>query len=151
MRFQRDVAIHRPVGEVFGYVSDPGNDPAWVPVSHRHARTSPGPMGTGATTEEDVGFLRWRLTRFTWEVVEYDPPRVIAYRSTSGPVPLHIRMRLEPAPGGTMLALTAQIELKRPVRPAAPLLRFAAGLQLRWQLRALKRLLERCGRSGPPG
>jgi uncharacterized protein YndB with AHSA1/START domain len=75
MHAENTVTINRPIEEVFEYVSTPENDPTWVSASLRHQRTSPGPMGVGTTTEEDVKFLE-RTSRYTWEVTEYEPPTI---------------------------------------------------------------------------
>ena len=82
MHMENTITIERPIEEVFEYVSTPENDPRWVSVSIRNQRTSPGPMRVGMTTEEDVKIFG-RTSRDTWEVTEYEPPTVIAYRATS--------------------------------------------------------------------
>jgi uncharacterized protein YndB with AHSA1/START domain len=110
MYVENTLTINRPIDEVFEYVSNPENDPTWVSASLRHERTSPGPMRVGMTTEEDVKFLGQRAT-YTWEVTEYDPPTVIAYRATSGPLPgATIRFQLEPVGVGTRLRHAIELE-----------------------------------------
>ena len=100
MHVENTVIINRPIEEVFEYASTPENDPTWVPASIRNQRTLPGPMRVGMTTEETVK-LFGRTSRDTWAVTEYEPPTVIAYRATSGPLSgAVIRVRCEPAPGG---------------------------------------------------
>src|SRR5918994_7469310 len=83
MHVENTIRIEQPVEEVFEYVSTPENDPTWVSVSIRNQRTSPDPMRVGMTTEEDVKIFGQR-SRATWEVTEYEPPTLIAYRATSG-------------------------------------------------------------------
>lgn len=141
MRVERSVTIERAIEEVFEYISMPENDPEWVSVALRHERTSPGPMCVGATTREEIGFLGRRV-RYTWEVSEYDPPRSIAFRSTSGPVTGRIRMRLEPAGTATTVTLAGESELKRVHRVAGPLLTLVVWHQYEGDLCALKQLLE---------
>jgi uncharacterized protein YndB with AHSA1/START domain len=103
MQVQNTITIERPVEEVFEYVSSPENDPTWVSVSIRNQRTSPGPMRVGMTIEEDVKFLG-RTSRNTWEVTEYEPPTVVAYRATSGLLSGGVvRVRCGPVEGGTGL------------------------------------------------
>ena len=110
MYVENTLTINRPIGEVFEYVSNPENDPTWVSASLRHQRISPGPMRVGMSTEEDVKFLGQRST-YTWEVTEYDPPTVIAYRATSGPLPgAAIRFQLEPVGVGTRLRHAIELE-----------------------------------------
>src|SRR4029450_1391968 len=103
MQVENTITIERPIEEVFEYVSTPENDPTWVSVSIRNQRTLPGPMGVGMTIEEDVKIFG-RTSRATWEVTEYEPPSVIAYRATSGLLCGGcVRLRCEPVEGGTGL------------------------------------------------
>ena len=67
-------------------------------------------MRVGMTTEEDVKFLG-RTSRDTWEVTEYDPPTVIAYRATSGLLyGAVVRVRCEAVGGGTRLTHEVEFE-----------------------------------------
>jgi uncharacterized protein YndB with AHSA1/START domain len=110
MHFENTITIERPIEEVFEYVSTPENDPTWVSASLRNQRSSPGPMRVGTTTEEDVKFLG-RMSRYTWEITEYEPPISIAYRATSGLLPgAAVRLRLEPVEGGTRLTHSVDLE-----------------------------------------
>jgi uncharacterized protein YndB with AHSA1/START domain len=110
MHVENTITIERPVEEVFEYVSTPENDPTWVSVSIRNQRTSPGPMRVGMTTEEVVKFLG-RTSRDTWEVTEYEPPTVVAYRATTGLLSGGVvRVRCEPVEGGTRLTHAVEYE-----------------------------------------
>jgi len=100
MHVEHTVTIDRPIEEVFEYVSSPENDPTWVPAALRHERTSPGPMRVGMTTQMDLKFLG-RTGTYTWKVVEYESPNLLAYRATSGPLPIVVRLQFEPVDGGT--------------------------------------------------
>ena len=102
MHVERTVTIERSIEEVFEFVSTPENDPTWIPASLRHERTSPGPMRAGMTTQEDMKFFGLAAT-YTWEVSEYEPPTVLAYRATSGLLPIVIRLRFDPVEGGTKI------------------------------------------------
>lgn len=73
MRVERSATINHPVDGVFEYASTPENDPTWVVASLRHEMLSPGPMRVGSITEEDVGFMGWRM-RYVWEITRYEPP-----------------------------------------------------------------------------
>ena len=111
MHVENTITIERPIEEIFEYVSTPENDPTWVSVSIRNQRTAPGPMRVGMTTEEDVKIFG-RTSRDTWEVTEYEPPTVIAYRATSGLLSGGVvRVRCEPVEGGTRLTHSVEYEL----------------------------------------
>ncbi len=111
MHVENSITINRPLEEVFEYVSTPENDPTWVSASLRHQRTLPGPMRVGMTTQEDVKFLGQTLRDTSWEVIEYEPPTVLAYRATSGLASgAVVRVRCEPVEGGTRLTHAVEIE-----------------------------------------
>jgi uncharacterized membrane protein len=46
--FQNTVTIARPAQEVFAFLADFGNIPAWNYAIMRTVQTSPGPAGAGA-------------------------------------------------------------------------------------------------------
>ena len=59
MRIARDIHIARPVDEVFDYVANPANDPAWLRAKRRHAtrpayRVEPAPGGARITLRDDA-------------------------------------------------------------------------------------------------
>lgn len=45
----RSITINRPVAEVFAYVSDVSNEPAWHTDVLEARQTSEGPIGIGTT------------------------------------------------------------------------------------------------------
>ena len=94
MRVERSATIDQPVDQIFEYVSNPENDPRWVPASLRHEMLSPPPMRLGSITEEDVWFLGRRMC-YAWEITHYKPPSTFALRSVSGAIPATIRVLLE--------------------------------------------------------
>ena len=143
MHVERTVTIKRPIEEVFEYVSTPENDPTWIPSSLKHERTLPGPMRVGMTTQEDQKFFG-RTSRDTWEVTEYEPPSILAYRATSGLLPIVIRLRFEPVDGGTRITHAIDLELPRGIynKAVAPMMPWAIQWGLRRVHRTLKDLLE---------
>jgi uncharacterized protein YndB with AHSA1/START domain len=140
---ENTITIERPIEEVFEYVSTPENDPTWVSVSIRNQRTSPGPMRVGMTTEEDVKIFG-RTSRDTWEVTEYEPPTVIAYRATSGLLSGGVvRVRCEPVEGGTKLTHAVEYEVRGIYyKTIAPLMPWASTPLIASMDRTLKALLE---------
>jgi hypothetical protein len=142
MRVERSGTINRPVDRVFEYVSTPGNDPMWVPISLRHEKISPGPMRVGSITEEDVGLLGRRI-RYAWEVTRFEPPTTFSLRTVSGLLPATISVRLKPlGSGGTELTLVADAELHGVWKLMEPLMKLVTQWQFETQLRTLKNLLE---------
>ncbi len=151
MHMENTITIERPIEELFEYVSTPENDPRWVSVSIRNQRTSPGPMRVGMTTEEDVKIFG-RASRDTWEVTEYEPPTVIAYRVTSGLLCGGVvSLRCEPVEGGTRLTHSVEYEPRGIYyKTIAPLMPWASKRLLASMDRTLKDLLEgKTTTSGP--
>jgi uncharacterized protein YndB with AHSA1/START domain len=142
MRVERTVTIDRPIEEVFEYVSTPENDSTWASAALRHERTSPGPMRVGTTTRMDLRFLG-RTGTYTWEVAEYEPPNLLAYRATSGPLPIVVRIRFEPVDGGTRFMHAIETEPRGIYyRALASLMPGAIARILEGMLRNLKNRLE---------
>jgi uncharacterized protein YndB with AHSA1/START domain len=143
MHVENTITIERPIEEVFEYVSTPENDPTWVSASIKNQRTSPGPMRVGMTTEEDVKIFG-RTSRDTWEVTEYEPPTVIAYRATSGLLSGGVvRLRCEPVEGGSRLTHAVDYEPRGIYyKTIAPLMPWASKRLIASMDRTLKDLLE---------
>jgi carbon monoxide dehydrogenase subunit G len=150
MRVERSGTIKQPVERVFEYVSNPENDPTWVPLSFRHEKISPGPLRVGSITEEDVEFLGRRM-RCVWEVWHYEPPSAVTLRTVSGPLPATIHLLLEPLDSGTELTLVADAELRGVYKLMGPLMKWAVQGQFKTQLRTLKNLLESGTSENPRG
>jgi uncharacterized protein YndB with AHSA1/START domain len=150
MHVENTITIERPIEEVFEYVSTPENDPTWVSASIRNQRTSPGPMRVGMTIEEDVKIFG-RTSRDTWEVTEYEPPTVIAYRATSGLLSGGVVcLRCEPVEGGTRLTHAVEYEPRGIYyKTIAPLMPWASKRLIVNMDRTLKDLLEGKTTSGP--
>ena len=143
MHVENTITIEQPIEEVFEYVSTPENDPTWVSASIRNQRTSPGPMRVGMTIEEDVKIFG-RTSRDTWEVTEYEPPTLVAYRATSGLLCGGVvRLRCEPVEGGTRLTHAVEYEPHGIYyKTIAPLMPWASKRLLASMDRTLKDLLE---------
>ena len=151
MHMENTITIERPIEEVFEYVSTPENDPRWVSVSIRNQRTLPGPMRVSMTTEEDVKIFGQR-SRDTWEVTQYEPPTVIAYRATSGLLCGGVvRLRCEPVEGGTKLTHAVEYQPRGIYyKTIAPLMPWATKRLIASMDRTLKDLLEgKTTTSGP--
>ena len=151
MHVEKTITIERPIEEVFAYVSTPENDPTWVSVSIRNQRTSPGPMRVGLTIEEDVKIFGW-TSRDSWEVTQYEPPTVIAYRATSGLLcGCVVRLRCEPVEGATRLTHAVEYEPRGIYyKTIAPLMLWASKQLIASMDRTLKDLLEgKTTTSGP--
>jgi uncharacterized protein YndB with AHSA1/START domain len=81
IKIERTFTIHRPVEEVFAYLSDVEHGPRYISGQREAHMTSTGPMGAGTTFTTSGTFLRRRTTCV---VTEYEPNRRLAWKATSG-------------------------------------------------------------------
>jgi uncharacterized protein YndB with AHSA1/START domain len=104
------VRIHRPVDEVFAYVTTLENFPRWMGALVRaSAQTSPGPVGAGTTFTQINHFLgRDFDTQF--KVITYEPPHQFCVVATAGVALFGGCYMFEPVEGGTQLTSTAEVE-----------------------------------------
>ena len=131
MRAELTIEIARTPEDVFAYLTDVSNLPAWQ-------------SGVKSATLRDQYIeesrsLLGRELHTTLEIVERDEPRLFTLRALDSPVPFTVRHELEPADGGTRLTVTAEGEVPG---FAAGLLTRRAERQVRKDFQRLKRLLE---------
>jgi len=141
-RFQNTVTIARPANEVFAFLADFGNIPAWNYAIARIVPTSPGQAGVGATYRQTRAIPRSSEEGF--EVIDFAPPSRLAVKGQIGPFNASSSYLLEPTGGGTRLTNHVELEpssaLLRPIGPlAVPGIKTAVARNLG----TLKQLLER--------
>lgn len=132
MRAELTIEIARTPEDVFAYLTDVSNLPAWQ-SGMRSAELQEGRI------VETRSFLGREL-QTTLEIVEQEEPRLFTLRALDSPVPFTVRHELEPAgDGGTQLTVTADGEVPG----------FASGLvaqrakrQFRKDFTRLKEILE---------
>jgi uncharacterized protein YndB with AHSA1/START domain len=136
------IMIDRPVEEVFAYVTDTSNDPAWHTDILEARRAADGPIGTGT---------RWH-TRFKpfmgvsegdQEVVAIEPNRMEVQRGVAGPMNVTLTYLFEPADGGTRFTRRVQIKMSGIMRLMEPFMQWVdAPKRNRRFVANLKRVLE---------
>jgi carbon monoxide dehydrogenase subunit G len=131
VRADLTIEIARTPEDVFAYLTDVSNVPAW----QSGVRTSV--LRDGRIEEERSLFGREIHT--TLEIVEQEEPRLFTLRAVGGPVPFTVRHELEPASGGTRLTVTAEGDVPG---FAAGLLARGAERQFRKDFERLKQILE---------
>ncbi|HET9041436.1 MAG TPA: SRPBCC family protein [Gemmatimonadales bacterium] len=94
------VLISRPLDEVFAYVADARNRPAWDESVDTEELTSPEPIEVGTTVRTRFRSMGRRY-EYTWVVVAHQPPNRMTIESTSGPFPTTLDYELEGRDGGT--------------------------------------------------
>jgi carbon monoxide dehydrogenase subunit G len=129
------VDIDRSPEEVFAYLTDVANLPAWQTGVHAAERD-------GALIRETRTILGREL-HTTLRVEEQEEPRLFTLRALDSPVPFTVRHELEPSGGGTRLTVTAEGELGGVIPGfASGLMARRAEKQFRRDFERLKRLLE---------
>ena len=139
--FQNTVTIARPTEEVFAFLADFSNIPAWNYAIARTVQTSPGPARVGATYRQTRTIPRH--TEEAFEVTHFVPPSRLAIQGQIGPFRATSSYLLQPTAGGTRLTNSVELEpssaLLRPIGPlAVPRVKAAVARNLR----TLKQLLE---------
>lgn len=139
MRLEHELTIDRPPGEVFSFLVNPANLPAWQHSVQRVASPDDVALGTRFTEERSrLG----RLFRSTLEVVELEQDRLFTIRVVDGPVTARIRHELAIVPGGTRLSVQAEADLNRLPRVLRSLVARTVEGELARDFTALKRNLE---------
>ena len=131
MRAELTIEIARTPEDVFAYLTDVSNLPAW------QAGVKSATLRDGRI-EETRSLLGGELDT-TLEIVEQEEPHLFVLRALDGPVPFAVRHELEPAAGGTRLTVTAEGDVPG---FAAGLLARGAERQFRKDFERLKQILE---------
>ena len=134
MRAELSVEIARSPEEVFDYLTDVANLPAWQSGVHAARRE-------GDRIHESRHLLGRELTT-TLAIDEEQRPRVFAIRALDSPVPFSVRHTLEPNGGGTRLTVVGEGDAGILPGFAAGIMARRAEKQFRKDFERLKRLLE---------
>jgi carbon monoxide dehydrogenase subunit G len=131
VRAELTIEIARTPEDVFAYLTDVSNLPAWQ-AGVRSATLRDGRV-------EESRSLLGRELHTSLEIVEREEFRVFTLRALDSPVPFTVRHELEPAGGGTRLKVTAEGDVPG---FAAGLLKRRAEKQFRKDFERLKQILE---------
>jgi uncharacterized protein YndB with AHSA1/START domain len=143
--FTNELAINRPKTEVFQYLGDVEKASNWYSAVTRVTALDDSKPGLGKhyLFERDLGGHR---TVIEVEIAEWEPDRILALRSLSGPTPFAYRFTLKERAGATQLSLEGEISaegLPGLLALAGPLAERAFSHGMRANLKALKTQLER--------
>jgi carbon monoxide dehydrogenase subunit G len=147
-RAEHTVVVERPPQEVFRFLTDLANVPAWQSGAVE-VRAPEGPLAVGTTYVEVLKFLGKRFEA-TLEVTEFEPARRFAVRTRSGPIPFEVRHTLEPADGGGSTRIDVELEGDPDglFRLAESLVMRNAKRQIEGDFATLKNMVEAGGGSG---
>jgi carbon monoxide dehydrogenase subunit G len=125
------IEIARTPDDVFAYLTDVSNLPAW------QSGVKSATMRDGRI--EESRSLLGRELHTTLEVAEQERPTLFTLRALDSPFPFTVRHELEPAGDGTRLTVTAEGDVPS---IAASLMGRRAEKQFRKDFERLKRILE---------
>jgi len=135
------ITIDRPVDEVWSYVTDVTNDPAWHTDILEATRTSEGPIGTGT-----VWHARFKpamgISEGDMRVVTFEPNRRQVMKGDIGPMHPTLTYQVEPSNGGTRFTRRVQIQVSGWMKVFSPMMGMMLPKQNKGFLANLKRVLE---------
>ena len=139
--FRNTVTIARPADEVFAFLADFSNIPAWNYAITGTVQTSPGPARVGATYRQTRTIPRH--SEESLEITVFEPPSRLAVQGQLGPFQATTSYLLEPAAGGTRLTNDVELEPSSTLlRPFGPLAIPRVKAAVARNLGTLKQLLE---------
>jgi carbon monoxide dehydrogenase subunit G len=141
MRAELTIEIDREPAEVFAYLTDISNLPAWQSGVSRAQMEDGGGPRPGARIRESRTMLGRELDT-TLEIEEYEAPRLFVLRALNSPVPFSVRHELEPSGEGTRLTVVGEGDTGFLPGFATGLMARRAEKQFRKDFERLKRLLE---------
>ncbi|MBZ0280420.1 MAG: SRPBCC family protein [Anaerolineae bacterium] len=135
------IVIHRPVEEVFAYVSDLTNAPEWQTGLIEVRKTTAAPLGIGTQFTFVRKFLGRKLEASN-EFTVYKPDEIVTFKTTSGPISVEASYLFETEPEGTRV--TCHIEMKPEgfSKLAEPLIAASVRREMSAEFGYLKDLLE---------
>ncbi len=98
------VTIRRPIGEVFRFLSAPEQLATWDGDVRWARRRAGSPLGVGTTFAQAIAY-DGRTDLAACEVVAYEPPHELGWRSDLGSTRTVTRITLEAVGTGTRLTL----------------------------------------------
>ncbi len=141
IRVETSVHVNRPADEVFGFIANFENNPRWQSGQVEARFTSDGPLRVGSTYDQVARFLGRQITS-TFEVVEYEPGRMIKASSTAGSFPITFTRMVEAAGDGAQVSAVIEGDASGFFKLAEPLLARMVQRSVEADYRNLKRLLE---------
>jgi carbon monoxide dehydrogenase subunit G len=140
-RVERRATIPAAPDEVFAFLADLEQLPAWQTGVVEARRTSAGPVEVGATATV-VRELMGQRIRAALTVTEYEPPRRMVVESKVSGVGVAIAIDLAAVDAGTDVAVTAEIRGSGLTSFMEPMIASAAGSDLATSLERLADALQ---------
>jgi uncharacterized membrane protein len=138
---EHSIIIHRPIEEVFAFVSDQTKAPQWQRGLLEVRRTTNNPSGVGTKYTAVRKFLG-RKIELSNEYIKYEPNKQITFIGGSGPARFEASYLTESTTEGTKLTCQMQMEQGGLFSLAEPMIARSLKQDFETNLRDLKTLLE---------
>jgi uncharacterized protein YndB with AHSA1/START domain len=135
------VTIARLPEDVFDVISNVELNSRWSSASVEGRLITPGPVALGSRARE-VSRVFGRRVEVVSEIIEFEPGRLLGYRTAGGPFPFRGTFATDPLDSGTRLTATFDARLEGIARVADIPFGWLVRRQLGGDLTRLKRLLE---------
>lgn len=110
-RIERSIEVGRPPGEVFALLTDLDRLPEWATIVVATRDVSQVPLRRGNTFKQTVRVLGQEIES-EWTVVDFDPPRRVAYTATApGGGEMRMTQTVGPAGDGSRVDLKVEYEV----------------------------------------
>ena len=141
--FELDIVIKRPIEEAFAFLANLENDVKWHSAFVEVRNTAGGSLDVGAKFLVFEGLLGRRMgPGVEYEVTEYEPNRIAAWKTLSGPMQLKFWRTFERVDGGTRFAVRYEGEAHGILKLFWPLLIKMVIRQQGGDMQNLKALME---------
>lgn len=118
--FRSEITIHRPVEQVFEFVSNPQNYAKWM-GGVTGVKSANGSLRTGSMVQMEGRFGMWNLDE-PMQISAYQPPNTFGMKGTVGPLLFDGRWDFEPANDSeTRLTVSGEFGMSGLWRLAEPL------------------------------
>jgi uncharacterized membrane protein len=145
--FELSIVIKRPIEEAFAFLANLENDVKWHSAFVEVRNMSGGSNGVGARFLVFEGVLGRRTPGTEYEVTEYEPNQIAAWKTVSGPLQLKFWRTFERVESGTRFAVRYEGEPRGFLKLVWPLITRMVKRQQGGDMRNLKELMEAHSRS----
>lgn len=140
-RIEGEVLIERPVEDVFDFVADECNEPAYNREMLRAEMVSRAPIGIGSRFSATVR-SGGRPVEMEVEITSYDRPRQLASRTRMTSLDIAGTLTFEAVDGGTRMRWSWDVTPRGGMRLLGPVIGWRGRRQERRIWRELKKVLE---------
>jgi hypothetical protein len=112
------ITVGRKPEEVFDFVADLNNEPAFNPDASNIVKTSAGEIGLGTVYTEDLR----RIGTYTTTIDQYERPSKLGFDARNPKCDAIVRFRFEPSGEATSVSCSVQLTFKGLQRLFEPLL-----------------------------